>query len=203
MNEINDDNENDNEEYEIPLSERKIVTQPSEPTIKSLCERIDKGKIEVRAEFQRQYVWEKKPQIKSRLIESAILNVPIPALYTAEDEYTGKELVIDGQQRLLTFHGFLNNKFKLKGLTVLKELNGYFYKDLSNAQDETIKELTDKLGDLQESITDRPLRVIKILISGWDSFNAHVDHIERFSEGGQTTIKNGRLTHRYCNLQRG
>jgi hypothetical protein len=91
------------------------------------------------------------------------LNVPIPAIYTAEDEYTGKEIVIDGQQRILTFHGFIKNKFKLKGLSVLSELNGYYYKDLSNLKDETIKHFTDELGDLQESICDRPIRVIKIL----------------------------------------
>jgi len=33
--------------------------------------------------------------------------------------------------------------------------------------------------------------------------DAHVDHIERYKDGGKTIIKNGRLTHRYCNLQRG
>ncbi len=36
-----------------------------------------------------------------------------------------------------------------------------------------------------------------------DINDAHVDHIERFSEGGKTIIKNARLTHRFCNLQRG
>jgi len=151
------------EEYEIPISERKIITQPSEPTISSLVDRIDKGKLEVRSFFQRQYVWERQPVIKSRLIESVILNVPIPIIYTAEDERSGKELVIDGQQRLLTFHGFKNNQFKLKGLTILKELNGYKFNDLSNANDSVIKELSGKLGDLQDNFCDRPLRVVKIL----------------------------------------
>src|SRR3989338_9333002 len=163
MSDNNGETEYENGEYEIPLSERKIVTQSSEPTISSICDRIDKGKIEVRADFQREYVWEKQPITKSRLIESVILNVLIPAIYTAEDDKTGKELVIDGQQRLLTFHGFINNKFKLKGLSVLNELNGYLYKDLSNIKDETIKKLVDTLGDLQELISDRSLRVIKIL----------------------------------------
>ena len=158
-----DDEEFESGEYEIPLAERKIVTQPSEPTITSLCDRIDRGKIDVRADFQRQYVWEKNPRIKSRLIESVILNVPIPAIYTAEDEKAGKELVIDGQQRILTFHGFINNQFKLKGLSVLKELNGYSYKDLGNEKDKIIRNFKNKLGDLQETICDRPIRVIKIL----------------------------------------
>lgn len=151
------------QEYEIPLAERKIITQASEPTIVSLVDRIDKGKLEARSFFQRKYVWESQPIIKSRLIESVILNVPIPIIYTAEDEQTGKELVIDGQQRLLTFHGFKNNQFKLTGLTILKELNGYKFIDLSNVNDPVIKELSNRLGDLQDSFCDRPLRVIKIL----------------------------------------
>jgi hypothetical protein len=33
--------------------------------------------------------------------------------------------------------------------------------------------------------------------------DAHVDHIERFVEGGKTIIKNAQLTHRYCNLEKG
>lgn len=31
---------------------------------------------------------------------------------------------------------------------------------------------------------------------------AHVDHIERVREGGKTTIQNGQITHRYCNLSK-
>ena len=33
--------------------------------------------------------------------------------------------------------------------------------------------------------------------------DAHVDHIEKYGEGGETKIKNARLTHRYCNRARG
>ena len=158
-----EDDYEEGQEYEIPISERKIITQPSEPTINSLIDKIDKGKLVVRSLFQRKYVWEKQPVIKSRLIESVILNVPIPIVYTAEDKQTGKELVIDGQQRLLTFHGFKNNQFKLKGLTILKELNGYKFNDLSNKNDPVIKKISDKMEDLQDSFCDRPLRVVKIL----------------------------------------
>lgn len=155
--------EYENGEYGIPLAERKIIIYPSDPTIGSLCDRITAGKIDVNAEFQRKYVWENKTREKSRLIESVILNIPIPTIYTAEDEKTKKEVVIDGQQRLLTFHGFINNKFKLNSLSVLSELNGYFFKDLGNKDDETINYLEEKLGDIQYIIKDRPIRVIKIL----------------------------------------
>lgn len=153
----------DDQKYEIPISERKIITQPAEPTINSLIDKIDKGKLDVRAFFQRKYVWEKQTIIKSRLIESVMLNVPIPIIYTAEELDTGKEIVIDGQQRLLTFHDFKNNKFRLKGLTILKELNGCTFKDLGNKNSSVIKEMSDRFGDLQDAFGDRPIRVVKIL----------------------------------------
>ncbi len=158
-----EDDYQEGQEYEIPLADRKIITQPSEPTINLLIDKIDKGKLEVRAFFQRKYVWEKQPVIKSRLIESVMLNVPIPVIYTAEDKESGKELVIDGQQRLLTLKAFKNNEFKLQGLTVLKELNGLRFQDLSNKHDNVIKEMSEKLGDMQDNFCDRPLRVIKVL----------------------------------------
>ncbi len=134
--------------FDIPVGDRKILTEASDPPIKSLCERIDKGKLIAQAEFQRLYIWDTKPKLKSRLIESVLLQVPIPVIYTAEQE-DGKELVVDGQQRLLTFHAFIRrNSFKLNSLRVLKELNGKSYKDLDEK--------------LQDALNDYPIRVIKI-----------------------------------------
>ena len=152
---------NEEENYEIPLAERKIVTQPSDPPIKSLVDKINRGRLIVNPEFQRKYVWENKPIIKSRLIESVILRVPIPTIYIADEN--GREIVIDGQQRLQTFHGFLNNKFKLKGLTVLKELNGVKYNQLNDSEDEDISKLINIYGNIQDRICDTPIRVVKIL----------------------------------------
>lgn len=134
--------------FEIPVGDRKIVTEASDPPIKTLCEKIDKGRIIVRADFQRYYIWDTKPKLKSRLIESVLLRVPIPVIYTAEED-DGRELVVDGQQRLLTFYGFTKKDgFRLSGLRVLKELNGKSYRDLDES--------------LQAAIDDYPIRVIKI-----------------------------------------
>lgn len=135
--------------FDIPVGERKIITQPGEPTIKELCSKIDKGKIIARADFQRYYIWDTKPKLKSMLIESVLLRVPIPIIYTAEED-SGKELVVDGQQRLLTFYNFMKKEgFRLTGLRVLKELNGKSYAELDEM--------------LQDAIADYPIRVIKIL----------------------------------------
>ncbi len=68
---------------------------------------------------------------QSKLIESFILNVPVPPIYFSEDEY-GIYSVIDGKQRLTSIHNFLNDKFKLKNLEVFSELNGLKFSDLPN-----------------------------------------------------------------------
>ncbi len=129
----------DSGEYEIPLNERKVHVKSSEPTIKDLCDRINKGRLVVRADFQRNYVWRNKPKLRSKLIESVLLGLPIPEVYTAE-EPDGKELVIDGQQRLLTFDYFRKKEeqFPLSGLTILPDLNGYTYEMLGNESDPII-----------------------------------------------------------------
>jgi hypothetical protein len=148
---------------------RKIITQPSEPTIKSVCERIDKGRLKPQADFQRKYVWENNPKIKSRLIESVFMDVPIPTIYTAE-ENDGSEVVIDGQQRLLTFHSFCRNKFRLSGLTVHKNLNHKNYRALADI---------DAL--LQDKLDEYPLRFIKILKDS--DLNIRFDIFERLNRG--------------------
>lgn len=136
--------------FDIPVGERKIITDGgSDPTIGALCMRIDREKLIARADFQRYYIWDTKPKLKSRLIESVLLRVPIPIIYTAEQD-DGKELVVDGQQRLLTFYNFTKKDgFRLGGLRVLKELNGKSYGELDEK--------------LQDAISEYPIRVIKIL----------------------------------------
>jgi len=137
-------------EYEgISKAERRVITEKTDPTIRDICERIDRKKMIANPDFQRSYVWDNKPIIKSRLVESILLDVPIPIIYTAETQ-DGKEEVIDGQQRVITFHGFKNNKFVLKGLTILSELNGKKFQDLPE--------------DLQDKFLNRGITIIKILL---------------------------------------
>lgn len=73
-------------------------------------------------DFQRVYCWS-IPKA-SALIESILLSLPIPSIYSYCELGTGKELIIDGQQRLTTIKNFLNNGFKLQGLNILKNLEG-------------------------------------------------------------------------------
>ena len=83
-----------------------------------VCQWIEKGKLVLRPEFQRNFVWSLNKQ--SLLIESLMLKIPIPAFYFDEDE-TGCRTVIDGMQRLTTISRYLRGEFKLKGLQYLKD----------------------------------------------------------------------------------
>lgn len=87
-------------------------------------------------DYQRNKVWDS--QRKSRLIESLIMNIPIPPIFLYEISPSKYE-VMDGLQRISTIIDFLNNKFKLKGLEVWQELNGCSYKEL-------IPEVQDAIG---------------------------------------------------------
>lgn len=76
-------------------------------------------------DFQRNFVWSNKD--KSLLIESILLNIPIPSIYLNEAKM-GEYFPADGLQRLNTLMEFMTGKLKLTGLEYLTEYNGYQYK---------------------------------------------------------------------------
>lgn len=76
--------------------------------------------IDVSPEYQRRQRWSLRK--RSQLIESFLMNIPIPPIFLFEREYNEYE-VVDGRQRLDTIRDFLSNKFALTGLTYWKELN--------------------------------------------------------------------------------
>lgn len=83
-------------------------------------------------DYQREYKWSIKQQ--SEFIESVMIDLPIPYVYVAdvsEGENEGRLEIIDGSQRIRTISRFLNNLFSLEQLTLLPELNGFKFKDLT------------------------------------------------------------------------
>ena len=90
----------DEEEIEVPREQRNVYTQPGDPEIESLHGRYKRGRLDIQPDFQRQFVWDKAKA--SRLIESALLDIPLPVIYLSQ-EPDNMEYVIDGQQRLTSF----------------------------------------------------------------------------------------------------
>ncbi len=119
--------ENETYEIDVPKEKRYLNTMSYDYSVQYLYDLMNKGKIILEVPFQRKQIW--KSDKASSLIESIIMNVPIPPLYFAEEE-NGNWLVLDGLQRLSSIKNFYDNEFSLTKLEVLTELNKKKYKDL-------------------------------------------------------------------------
>ena len=76
---------------------------------------------------------------KSRLIESLLLRIPIPAFYVAADD-EDRWTVVDGIQRMSSINDYINNTFSLGKLEYLKDFEGKRYEDLPRAMQRRVKE---------------------------------------------------------------
>jgi len=123
-------------ESNLPIfDDREVYTTPSDPDVKTLLGRIEDRSLVLRPKFQRASVWDDKR--KSRLIESLLLNLPIPPCFLAEDE-DGTRVVVDGQQRLIAIDDFYHGRYALTGLEVLSDLNDKKWADLPARHDRKI-----------------------------------------------------------------
>jgi hypothetical protein len=75
------------------LLDRGVITTPYDAPVRTLLDEIREKMLIVNPPFQRKSVWGRDRQ--SKLIESLLLNIPIPVLYFAEDE-DGTRVVVDG-----------------------------------------------------------------------------------------------------------
>jgi len=107
--------------------EIRIVTEQARYPIKSIQGMLEGGDYKLNPEYQRRKRWNNGR--KSRLIESFIMNVPLPPIFLYEYEYSKFE-VMDGLQRLTSIFDFYNGDFTLEGLEYWKELEGMGYQDL-------------------------------------------------------------------------
>ncbi len=105
----------------------RIVTEQARYPLTAIVGMVESGDYELNPDFQRRRRWDNKKQ--SRLVESFIMNVPIPPIFLYEDSYSHYE-VMDGLQRLTAIYEFYKNRLKLEGLVEWKDLNGRRYQEL-------------------------------------------------------------------------
>lgn len=153
----------------IDPNTRRIFARPSDPTVKDLFDRHKDGDLILQPHFQRYYVWDAGKS--SRLIESVILDVPLPIIYLAE-ELDGRESVIDGQQRLTSFFEFLDGKYSLSGLQVRRDLNGKKFTDLDRGIQNKIRRAAIRAITIQkESDKDLKFEIFERLNTGSVALN--------------------------------
>jgi len=133
------DLDSDDETIFNPFNPKEINISSSQAVVEGLKRRMENNEIDLAPAFQRQAgIW--SVQAQSRLIESLMIRVPIPAFYfDATDE--DKWLVIDGLQRLTTLNRFMIQKsLRLVGLEFLKDHEGKTYDELPRALQRRIEE---------------------------------------------------------------
>jgi uncharacterized protein with ParB-like and HNH nuclease domain len=136
--------EDDSEIYEedkAPFDPEAVRVTPKPMPIDSVLKRVRQGEIDLAPGFQRQAgIWNNVAQ--SRLIESVILRIPLPAFYidaTNDDKWS----VIDGLQRLTTFKKFiLDQSLKLTGLEYFSSLTEMYFDNLPRSYQRRIEETT-------------------------------------------------------------
>ncbi len=127
---------------EDPFNPSLIDINTKSPTISNLVKRLSANppEIDLYPDFQRSdTLWNDEQQ--SRLIESILINFPLPAFYfDATDD--NKWLVVDGLQRLSCIKNFMVDKsLKLTGLEFLKkDLEGESFDGLSRSLQRKIEE---------------------------------------------------------------
>ena len=141
------DNEEDNsseiegldeeEETTVPISDQKnIRLEQKDRSLFDLKRWYDAGDLILDPEWQRNFIWSR--QQSSKLIESFLLEIPVPVIYlakTRDDKYE----VIDGLQRLTSVFDFFDNKYKLTSLDQLTEESGKKFKIWIEQYDESWK----------------------------------------------------------------
>lgn len=159
------DNKNILKKFEDAQSE--LILQSSDLSLSSLGEMVTRNSIDISPDFQRRDRWSKEK--RSSLIESFLVNIPVPPIYLAEDRY-GNYSVIDGKQRITAIHEFVNDAFALQGLQKLPEINGLYFTDLPN--------------EIQNFLTLRPsIRAVILLKQTDPQLKYEVFH--RLNTGGE------------------
>jgi hypothetical protein len=115
-----------------PWDPSKIRITTKHFSLRDVVDQIAEKEIDLSPDFQRDYVW--KSRQRTRLVESILLGIPLPAFYFNQDR-NGTYQVVDGVQRLSTISLFMNDGHVLdvEDLEYLHNLNGSTYSGLDMA----------------------------------------------------------------------
>ena len=142
--EFSDDELQDNSEI------YNITTFGTSADVITIYNRLKKDRYYI-PEFQRDYVW--KIAQASRLIESIIMGLPIPAIFLAKDDNEeNRYYIIDGQQRLTSIKNYYDGNFSLKD--TIDSINGKKYEELDEIFQERLDEYTLQLIMIRQEVPD-------------------------------------------------
>lgn len=115
---------------------KKVLFTPIDYTLNALAEQVISGELDLQPQYQRRLRW--NDSRKSQLIESFLMNVPVPPVFLSEEE-GGVYAVIDGKQRITAITDFLTGELELGGLTFYPDLNGKRFENLATSEQNFLK----------------------------------------------------------------
>lgn len=139
----------------------QINPSVTNPTIATIYQEIDEGRLILQPDFQRKFVWTSEHQ--ESFIDTILKGLPFPEIYVCEGEVNLQKLrttkvVIDGQQRLTTIKNYIEGKsiqpFKnvitYQSLSDLEKRAFLTYKlverNLGKIDEETIREIFKRIN---------------------------------------------------------
>ena len=137
----------DEGDFEVELKAPGIIIEKNDRSLSEFQRWYKSGRLIIDPEWQRQYVWENRRA--SKLIESILIDVPIPVIYLAKNE-EGRYEVIDGLQRLTSVFRFFDNEYPLVGLEIVRDLNRKHYRDLPTKHQNKLNDYTLRTFELAE-----------------------------------------------------
>jgi Protein of unknown function DUF262 len=151
--------------------QREVVTSVVDYNLGALADLVRQKTIDLSPKYQRRFRWDEKRQ--SKLIESFLMNVPVPPIFLNEDEY-GKYSVIDGKQRLQAISSLFSDKLRLTGLEVFSDINGKTFDELPEELKTVLKvrPTIRAIIILRQSDVDVKFEVFKRLNTGGVKLNA-------------------------------
>ena len=156
-------------EGDLQADYQDISLERADRSLSELKRWFDEGDLIVNPEWQRNFVWTRKQC--SKLIESFLLNIPVPVIYLARTE-DDKYEVIDGLQRLTSVFDYFGNKFPLRGMDIMLPLEGKRFKDLEAATQRRLRNATLRSFELiHNSGSDLHFVVFERLNTGGTKLN--------------------------------
>lgn len=139
----------------------QIKPSVTNPTVADVYQLIDEGKLTLRPDFQRKFVWTHEHQ--EAFIDTILNGLPFPEIYVCEGDVDVQKLrttrlVIDGQQRLTTIRNYIEGKHEqpptkippYQALSTTQKENFINYqivmRDLGKVDEETTREIFRRIN---------------------------------------------------------
>jgi hypothetical protein len=131
---------------------------PSDPDIQTIVARIKSGDLDLQPDFQRGEVWSIAK--KRRLIDSILRDWHVPPVHVVVDA-NGRQVVLDGQQRLVSIRDFVDGEFTVDGATephdeAIEKLNGLTYQKLPRDTRRAFDQFTIRVFRLTDYSPEEP-----------------------------------------------